>query len=113
MVCTLMTMSLRDPNKNMFEVKVHKKKGKVIAWFGFSEDALMLKTANWLSSIDHYGSIWRCEMVFIMVDNTLFCSIGGDWKSFCEARNLVKGHAIKLGATENTTSGILHIRHVS
>jgi len=24
-----MTMSLRDPNKNMFEVKVHKKKGKV------------------------------------------------------------------------------------
>lgn len=85
----------------------------VIAWFGFSEDALMLKTANWLSSIDHYGSIWRCEMVFIMVDNTLFCSIGGDWKSFCEARNLVKGHAIKLGATENTTSGILHIRHIS
>ena len=73
----------------------------------------MPKTANWLSSIDQYVSIWRCEMVFIMVDNTLFCSIGGDWKSFCEARNLVKGHAIKLGATENTRNGILHIRHVS
>lgn len=35
-----MTMSLRDPNKNMFEVKVHKKKGKVYfrdGWIGLKD----------------------------------------------------------------------------
>lgn len=50
-------------------------------------------------------SLWWIILYFAVLEVT--------GKSFCEARNLVKGHAIKLGATENTRSVILHIRHVS
>ena len=80
-------------------------------WFGFGEDALPT-IATRLSIIDHYGNILKCDMVFIRMEDTVFCRIGGDWKLLCSARRLVKGHAIKFAVTENTRNGILHIRHV-
>jgi len=51
-------------------------------------------------------------MVFIKVRNTVFCRIGGQWSLLCAARNLMKGHAIKLVVTGDTRNGILHIRDV-
>ncbi|KEH16803.1 hypothetical protein MTR_0091s0090 [Medicago truncatula] len=83
----------------------------VLPWFGFCEDA-MPKTATRLSIIDHYGNVWKCEMVFMKVRNTVFCRIGGQWSLLRAARNLMKGHAIKLAVTGDSRNGILHIRHV-
>jgi len=82
-----------------------------VPWFAFGVDALP-KIVTRLSIIDHYGNIWKCDMVFIRMENTIFCRIGGDWRLLCASRNLVNGHAIKLVVTDNTRSGILHIRHV-
>lgn len=83
---------------------------QVLPWAGFCEDTLP-KTATRLSIIDHYGNIWRCEMVFMKVRNTLFCRIGGQWSPLCAARNLMKGYAIKLAVTGDRRNGILHIRY--
>ncbi|AES59654.2 kinesin motor domain protein [Medicago truncatula] len=76
----------------------------VVPWFGFGEDALPT-TVTQLSIIDHYGNIWKCDMIFIRMENTIFCRIGGDWRLLSAARRLVKGHAIKLVVTENTRNG--------
>lgn len=83
---------------------------QVLPWVGFCEDTLP-KTATRLSIIDHYGNIWKCEMVFMKVRNTVFCRIGGQWSLLCAARNMLKGHAIKLAVTGDKRNGILHIRH--
>jgi len=84
---------------------------QILPWIGFCEDALP-RTATRLSMIDHCGKIWKCEMVFMKVRNTVFCRIGGQWSLLCAAHNLMKGHAIKLAVTGDTRNGILHIRHV-
>jgi len=83
---------------------------QVVPWVGFGVEALP-KTKDRLSIIDHCGNVWRCDMDFIRVENTIFCRIGGDWRLLCAARRLVKGHAIKLSITDDRRSGVLYIRY--
>lgn len=50
-------------------------------------------------------------MDFVRMGDSIFCRIGGDWKPLCIARKLTKGYAIKLAVTDNSRSGVLHIRY--
>lgn len=68
---------------------------QMLRWNGFCRDVFPAQEST-LTIVDSMGLNWKCSLEFVIVDNTMWCKIGGDWGIICAAHNLIEGNALKL-----------------